>query len=101
MVRTAAVDLGSKISAITDEVKKLVAESQVSAEQLSYLQEVADEAETRMVVSQTPLADRTFAEAKADLERHRRYHNGLHARIEELGRQRDELLERMYRTRSS
>ena len=90
------MNLESKIASISDEIKRLNLELQVSAEQLSYLGEVADEAETRKIVSETPLADREFADAQADVERHRKYHEGLAKAIDEMKRQRDELLEKLY-----
>ncbi len=46
------------------------ANERVLAEQVSYLAQVADDAETRSLVAQTPLAEREWREARTDLARH-------------------------------
>lgn len=80
--------LGERLAAARQEL-------QVALEQLSFQNEVTDEAETRMVVSQTPLADREFKETQQDLERHKRFVATLQTEIDELLQQRDKLLEEM------
>lgn len=91
------MDLISKLRALSEEEAKIRTDLSIASEQLVFLQEVADDAETRKVVSETPLADREFNEARSDLERHRRYRDDLMRRLEEISRRRDELLDQMNR----
>ncbi len=59
------------------------------------MREVVDEAETRKLVAQTPLADRAWRAAHTDLERHARLLGEARAEVEELARERDRLLDRL------
>ncbi len=64
-------------------------------EQVAYLAEVADEAETRKLVAQTPLADREWREAKQDLDRHAAQLDEARTALAGLGAERDGLLDRL------
>jgi hypothetical protein len=68
----------------------------VAREQVAFQSGVADEAQVRMVVSGTPLADREFREARDDLERLKRHEEKTAGLIAELNEQRDRLLERLF-----
>jgi uncharacterized protein (DUF3084 family) len=68
----------------------------VAREQVAFQSEVADEAQVRMVVSGTPLADREFREARDDLERLKRHEQKTRSTIAELSEERDRLLERLF-----
>ena len=70
-------------------------ELQVAREQVAFQSGVADDAQVRMVVSGTPLADREYREARDDLERLRRHEERMRALIAELTEERDRLLERL------
>lgn len=89
------MSLQKKIEQVRDEIAKIQQELAVSLEQLSFLGEVADEAKTRQVVEQSPLADRDLKEAQGDLDRHRRYHESLLSKLESLKAEQDRLLEQM------
>lgn len=78
--------IGKRLNAARDQLR-------ISLEQLSYLSEVADEAKTTKLVSETPLAAREYKEALKDLEIHRRSHQALQAEIASLERERDRLLD--------
>ncbi|MFN2555278.1 MAG: hypothetical protein ABR592_00125 [Nitriliruptorales bacterium] len=78
-----------------ERLRRARANERVLAEQVAYLREAADEAETRKLVAQTPLADRAWRAAHADLERHGRLLEEARERVEELGRERDRLLDRL------
>src|SRR5437762_9678991 len=58
----------------------------VAREQVAFQSGVADEAQVRMVVSGTPLADREFREARDDLERLKRHEQKTADTIAELSR---------------
>ncbi len=68
----------------------------VAHEQIAFQSGVADEAQVRMVVSGTPLADREYREARDDLERLKRHEERTRALITELNEERDHLLERLF-----
>ncbi|HYR63408.1 MAG TPA: hypothetical protein VET24_12360 [Actinomycetota bacterium] len=68
----------------------------VAREQIAFQSGVADEAQVRMVVSGTPLADREYREARDDLERLKRHEERTRALITELNEERDHLLERLF-----
>jgi hypothetical protein len=68
---------------------------QISEEQLAFQTDVADEAQTRMLVAETPLADREAREAREDLTRLRRQRDDARSVVEELVREQDRLLERL------
>ena len=70
-------------------------ELQVAREQVAFQSGVADDAQVRMVVAGTPLADREYREARDDLERLRRHEERTRALIAELAEERDRLLERL------
>lgn len=78
-----------------DRLRRARANVRVLEEQVAYLGEVADEAETRRIVAQTPLADREWQQAKTDHERHAALLGEGRAEIEELLRERDRLLDRL------
>ena len=65
------------------------------AEQVSYLAEVADDAETRKLVAQTPLADREWQQARQDHDRHARQLREAREQLAGLDAERDELLDRL------
>jgi hypothetical protein len=67
----------------------------VAREQVAFQSGVADDAQIRMVVSGTPLADREYREARDDLERLRRHEERTHGLIAEINQERDALLERL------
>lgn len=65
------------------------------AEQVTYLAQVADDAETRKLVAQTPLADREWREAKQDLDRHAAQLDEARTAIAGLDAERDRLLDQL------
>jgi hypothetical protein len=81
-------DLGARLG-------KAAQELAVAREQVAFQSGVADEAQVRMVVSGTPLADREYREARDDLERLRRHEERTRTMIAELNEERDRLLERL------
>lgn len=68
----------------------------VAGEQVAFQSGVADDAQTRMVVAGTPLADREYREARDDLERLRTHEARTRAEVASLTAERDALLERLF-----
>jgi chromosome segregation ATPase len=71
------------------------AELRVLDEQLAALSEAADEARLRALVSETPLAEREFDEARRHAAALARSRDALAATIASLERTQDELLDRL------
>ena len=65
------------------------------AEQVAYLAEEADDAETRKLVSQTPLADRAWQEARTNLDRHAAQLAEAREEAAALASERDQLLDQL------
>jgi chromosome segregation ATPase len=84
-----------RLTRLQDRLRRLRAEERVLAEQVAYLAQVADDAETRKLVSQTPLADRDWREAKQDLDRHAAQLDEARTALADLGAERDRLLDRL------
>jgi len=67
----------------------------VLEEQVAHLADVADDAETRKLVAETPLADREWRAARTDLDRHARQLVEARAEVDELSGEQDRLLDRL------
>ncbi len=80
---------------IQEHLKRVRATERVLAEQVAYLDEVAADAETRKLVSQTPLADREWRDARTDRDRHREQLDDARRETTDLLAERDRLLERL------
>jgi hypothetical protein len=70
-------------------------ELRIVEEQLLFQMDVLEEAKTRMLVSETPLADREFRVARDDHERLVRQREDFQNEIAELQAEQDRLLDRM------
>ena len=66
------------------------------SEQVDHLTATADEARTRQVVANNPVADREWHAAERDLTNHRRLLDETRDRITQLESERDTLLERLF-----
>lgn len=80
------------------EYKRVTATQRELEQQVLFLTSVADDAETRRLVAETPLADREWRAAKTDLERHRTLLEESRTKAEQLAAQRDALLDRLLDT---
>ncbi len=78
-----------------ERLRRARANLRVLEEQVAYLAELADDAETRKLVSGTPLADREWQRAKTDHDRHARLRDETRTEIDELEQERDRLLDRL------
>lgn len=91
-----AARLEARLSRLQSTLKKVRLNERVLAEQVAYLRDVADAAETRKLVAQTPLADREWRDARTDLDRHSTLLDEARQRADELLAERDELLEQLF-----
>lgn len=84
-----------RLTDVQERLRRARANLRVLEEQVAYLGELADEAETRKLVSGTPLADRDWQRARTDHERHARLRDETRDEIDELELERDRLLDRL------
>ena len=83
------------LSDLRDRLTRARAELRIVEEQLLFQMDVVEEAKTRMLVSETPLADRHFRIARDDYERLEKQRAASTAEIAELQREQDRLLDLM------
>jgi chromosome segregation ATPase len=84
-----------KLSESAERLKGLRAELRVVDEQLASLNDAADDARLRAMVSETPMADREHREAQKHADAMGRHRAQLVAQVQELERSQDELLDRL------
>jgi hypothetical protein len=80
---------------VTERLKKVRAELAVTEEQLAFLEEEADEARLRALVSETPLGDIEARDARRHADALARQREVLLRSVAELVREQDRLLDRM------
>jgi hypothetical protein len=80
---------------VTERLKKVRAELAVTEEQLAFLEEEADEARLRALVSETPLGDIEARDARRHADALARQREALLRSVAELVREQDRLLDRM------
>lgn len=85
-----------KLSESAERLRQLRAELSVVDEQLAFLNDAADDARLRAMVSETPMADREHREAQKHADAMARHRAQLATQIGELERSQDELLERLF-----
>ena len=78
-----------------DRLAKAREELHIVEEQLLFQIDVAQEAHTRALLSETPLADREYRMARDDLQRLEAERTRLHRRIAEIRDEQNRLLDRM------
>lgn len=83
------------LSELGDRLTKARADLRIVEEQILFQMDVLEEAKTRMLVAETPLADREFRVARDDYDRLTRERARVTAEIEELQAEQDRLLDRM------
>jgi hypothetical protein len=80
---------------VSDRLRRLRADFLVAQEQLLYMEEEADAARMRALVSETPLADAEARESRRHSDALGRQRDVLARSIAELEREQDALLDRM------
>lgn len=86
-------EIGDRLSRARDDLR-------IIEEQLLYQMDVLEEAKTRMLVSETPLADQEHRIARDDFENLVRAQTRAEAVIAELQQEQDRLLDRMLGSRA-
>jgi hypothetical protein len=86
-------DLGERLARARQDLR-------IAEEQLVFQRDVREDARIRMLVSETPLAERDFRIARDDYERLERERTRLQAEIADLRREQDRLLDRMIAPRA-
>jgi hypothetical protein len=81
-------ELGDRLIRARDELR-------IVEEQLLFQRDVVEESKTRMLVSETPLADRVYREARDDQRKLESQQERAQKEIEELRREQDRLLDLM------
>lgn len=80
---------------ISERLKRLRDELRVAEEQVLFLEEEAEEARLRALVSETPLGEVEARDARRHADAQRRHRDAVSRSIEELVREQDSLLDRM------
>jgi hypothetical protein len=80
---------------VSDRVKKATAELAVTDEQLTFLDEEAEDARLRAIVAETPMEVATATEAARHADALRRHRDALGRTIASLRSEQDELLDAM------
>jgi hypothetical protein len=80
---------------VSDRIKRLRAELAVTEEQLAFLEEEAEDARLRALVSETPLADVEARDSRRQADALARQRDALARSITALQREQDDLLDRM------
>jgi uncharacterized coiled-coil DUF342 family protein len=80
---------------VAQRLKRAREELAVIEEQLAVLNDAADEARIRSLVSETPLAHREYAEARRHADAMERTRRAVQSDVEELRVTQDELLDRL------
>jgi hypothetical protein len=89
------MNIEESLAQLRPRLDKAKEELRIVEEQLLYQMDVFEDAKTRMLVSETPLADREFRVARDDYEALQRQRDAASAHIEELQGEQDRLLDRM------
>lgn len=80
---------------VSERIKRMRADLAVAQEQLAYLEEEAEDARLRALVSETPLADAEARDARRHADALARQRDALERSVAGLVREQDDLLDRM------
>src|SRR3712207_4513770 len=89
------MDIERSLAEIGERIGRAREDLRIVEEQVLFQMDVVEEAKTRMLVSETPLADREFRIARDDLQRLESQRAEVTAEIAELQKEQDRLLDRM------
>jgi uncharacterized coiled-coil DUF342 family protein len=90
------VNTSDRLAALSGEIAEEQTQLRILDEQVTFQQEVTEDARIRSLVSETPLADREAREAADDLRRLIRSRDEALERVAALRAEQDSLLERMF-----
>ncbi len=83
------------LHATSERLTRAREELRIVEEQLFFQMDVAEEARSRMLVAETPLAEREYQRARADYERMLKERDRVAREIAQLQREQDRLLDQM------
>ena len=83
------------LSSLGDQLDRARQELRIVEEQILFQMDVAEEEHTRMLMAETPLAERNHRIARDDLGRLHKERNRISQEIERLRAEQDRLLDRM------
>jgi hypothetical protein len=92
--------INKNLSDLADELTRAREDLRIIEEQLLFQTDVVEEAKTRMLVSETPVADQEFRIARDDLDRLQKQRTRLISEVDEMRREQDRLLDRMLGSRA-
>lgn len=92
------MDIQKSLSQLGDRLTRAKEDLRIVEEQLLFQMDVLEEAKTRMLVAETPLADREYRVAREDHDRLVQERARVTAEITELAQEQDRLLDRMLAT---
>lgn len=92
------MDIQKSLSEVGDRLTRAKEDLRIVEEQLLFQMDVLEEAKTRMLVAETPLADREFRVAREDHDRLVQERERVQKQIVELQGEQDRLLDRMLAT---
>ena len=90
--------LQKSLSQLGDRIAKARADLHIIEEQVLFQMDVVEETKTRMLVAETPLADREYRIANDDFQRMQKERERVIAEIAELQKEQDRLLDLMLAT---
>ena len=92
------MDLQKALAQLGDRINKARNDLRIVEEQLLFQMDVVEETKTRMVVAETPIAEREYKEASDDYQRMQKERERVTAEIAELQVEQDRLLDLMLAT---
>jgi uncharacterized protein (DUF3084 family) len=84
-----------RLTEVAEQLKAVRRELAVADEQLTHLDEEAEDARLRAMVSETPVAERDHREAQRHADAMRRHRSEVASELTRLERSQDELLDRL------
>lgn len=94
------MDLQKALAQLGDRINKARNDLRIVEEQLLFQMDVVEETKTRMIVSETPIAEREYKVANDDYQRMQKERERVIAEIAELQVEQDRLLDLMLTTNS-
>ncbi len=91
----APMNIERSLAEIGDRLTKARADLRIVEEQVLFQMDVVEETKTRMLVAETPIADREYRIARDDYDRMTRQREEVNREIAELQHEQDRLLDRM------
>ena len=84
-----------RLLGVSTRLRELREDLRVADEQLAHLDDIADDARIRAMVSETPLSDQDHREAEKHAKAMRRHRDAVQAEIVKLEATQDELLDQL------